>query len=210
MGTTLCDKVCQWLAVGHWFSPGYTSVSSTNKTNRHKLTGILLKVVLSNITKLSIVILNNIKVAKVNPFSVYFSGASSCTTDHQDITEILLKVALNTINPNSQLEAPLKYTLNGFTLATFILFKITMDSLVMLLNTWFESFIIWGSRTCSFIINISMTCRGRYGRDPMVVGFTTTYASPLMLWVQIPLRRGVLSTTLWSFQINYWIFSNTL
>ena len=41
---------------------------------RHKLTGILLKVVLSNITKLSIVILNNIKVAKVNPFSVYFKG----------------------------------------------------------------------------------------------------------------------------------------
>ncbi len=31
--TTLCDKVCQWLAIGLWFSPG-TLVSSTNKTDR--------------------------------------------------------------------------------------------------------------------------------------------------------------------------------
>ena len=29
--TTLCDKVCQWLATDGWFSPG-TPVSSTNKT----------------------------------------------------------------------------------------------------------------------------------------------------------------------------------
>jgi hypothetical protein len=30
--TTLCDKVCQWLATGRWFSPGLP-VSSTNKTD---------------------------------------------------------------------------------------------------------------------------------------------------------------------------------
>ena len=30
--TTLCDKVCQWLTAGQWFSLG-TPVSSTNKTN---------------------------------------------------------------------------------------------------------------------------------------------------------------------------------
>ena len=30
LDTTLCDKVCQWLATGHWFSPG-TLVSSTIK-----------------------------------------------------------------------------------------------------------------------------------------------------------------------------------
>jgi hypothetical protein len=41
--TTLCDKVCQWLATGLWFSPG-SLVSSTNKTE------ILLKMVL-NTTK---------------------------------------------------------------------------------------------------------------------------------------------------------------
>jgi hypothetical protein len=40
LDTTLCNKVCQWLAAGRWFSP----VSSTNKT------GILLKVALNTIT----------------------------------------------------------------------------------------------------------------------------------------------------------------
>jgi hypothetical protein len=34
LDTTLCDKVCQWLATGQWFSAG-TLVSSTNKTDRH-------------------------------------------------------------------------------------------------------------------------------------------------------------------------------
>ena len=32
--TALCDKVCQWLVAGRWFSLG-TRVSSTNKTDRH-------------------------------------------------------------------------------------------------------------------------------------------------------------------------------
>ena len=45
LDTTLCDKVCQWLAAGQWFSPG-TPVSSTNKTDRHDIAEILLKVVL--------------------------------------------------------------------------------------------------------------------------------------------------------------------
>ena len=45
LDTTLCDKVCQWLATGRWFSP----VSSTNKTDRHDITEILLKVALSTI-----------------------------------------------------------------------------------------------------------------------------------------------------------------
>jgi hypothetical protein len=31
--TTLCDKVCQWLATGRWFSPG-PPVSSTNKARQ--------------------------------------------------------------------------------------------------------------------------------------------------------------------------------
>ena len=45
---TLCDKVCQWLSTGLWFSPG-TLVFSTNKTDRHDITEILLKVVLNTI-----------------------------------------------------------------------------------------------------------------------------------------------------------------
>ena len=45
LDTTLCDKVCQWLATNRWFSRG-TPVSSTNKTDCHDITEILLKVAL--------------------------------------------------------------------------------------------------------------------------------------------------------------------
>ena len=48
LDTTLCDKVCQWLAAGLWFSPGLP-VSSTNKTNCHDITELLLKVTLNTI-----------------------------------------------------------------------------------------------------------------------------------------------------------------
>ena len=47
LDTTLRDKVCQWLATGQWFSP----VSSTNKTDCHDITEILLKVALNIITQ---------------------------------------------------------------------------------------------------------------------------------------------------------------
>ena len=50
LDTTLCDKVCQWFAARRWFSPG-TPVSSTNKTDRHDIAEILLKVALNTITK---------------------------------------------------------------------------------------------------------------------------------------------------------------
>jgi hypothetical protein len=46
---TLCDTVCQWLAIGWWFSPG-TPVSSTNKTDRHDIAEILMTVALNTIT----------------------------------------------------------------------------------------------------------------------------------------------------------------
>jgi len=48
LDTTLCDKVCQCLAAGRWFSLG-TPVSSTNKTYLHDITEMLLKVVLNTI-----------------------------------------------------------------------------------------------------------------------------------------------------------------
>jgi hypothetical protein len=44
--TTLGDKICQWFAADWWFSP----VSSTNKTDRHDKTEILLKVALNTIS----------------------------------------------------------------------------------------------------------------------------------------------------------------
>jgi hypothetical protein len=49
LDTTLCDKICQWLVVNWWLSPG-TPISSTNKTDRHDITQILLKVALNTIT----------------------------------------------------------------------------------------------------------------------------------------------------------------
>jgi hypothetical protein len=48
--TKLCDKVCQWLATGRWFSLG-TLVSSTKKTDHHDITEILLKVALNTINQ---------------------------------------------------------------------------------------------------------------------------------------------------------------
>ena len=48
LNTTLCDIVCQWLATGWWFSLG-APVSSINKTERHDITEILLKVALNTI-----------------------------------------------------------------------------------------------------------------------------------------------------------------
>ena len=70
---TLCDKVCQWLATGRWFSPG-TLVSSTNKTDRHDITEILLKVVLSTIT----LILSQFQYLhlKITPLSCYLKSAT--------------------------------------------------------------------------------------------------------------------------------------
>jgi len=41
--TTLCEKVCQWLATGQWFSP-CTPVSCTNQSDRHDIAELLLKV----------------------------------------------------------------------------------------------------------------------------------------------------------------------
>jgi hypothetical protein len=41
--TTLRDEVCQWLAAGRW-------LSSTNKTDCHDITEILLKVALNTLT----------------------------------------------------------------------------------------------------------------------------------------------------------------
>jgi len=60
LDTTLCDKVWQWLATGLWFSPG-SPVSTTNKSDRHDIPDILLKVLLN--------IINQIKPIYVDAFS---------------------------------------------------------------------------------------------------------------------------------------------
>ena len=50
LDTTLSDKVCPWLPTGQWFSPS-TPVSSTNKTDRHDITELLLKEALNTINQ---------------------------------------------------------------------------------------------------------------------------------------------------------------
>ena len=50
LDTTLFDQVCRLLATDRWFSPG-TPVSLTNKTDRHDITEILLKVALNTINQ---------------------------------------------------------------------------------------------------------------------------------------------------------------
>jgi hypothetical protein len=50
LNTTLCDKVWQSHAAGRWFSP-CTPVFYTNKTDRHDITEILLKIALNIINQ---------------------------------------------------------------------------------------------------------------------------------------------------------------
>ena len=49
LDATLCGKVCLWLVECRWFYPG-TPVSSTNKTDRHDIIELLLKMTLNTIT----------------------------------------------------------------------------------------------------------------------------------------------------------------
>jgi hypothetical protein len=53
------DKVCQLFTLGQWVSPG-TLVSSTNKTDSHNITKILLKVELNTIDQTTLIVLFNI------------------------------------------------------------------------------------------------------------------------------------------------------
>jgi hypothetical protein len=69
LDTTLCDKVCQWLTTGWWFSPG-PPFSSTNKTDRHDINEILLKVALNNINQPVSYILFSLKCISYILFSL--------------------------------------------------------------------------------------------------------------------------------------------
>jgi hypothetical protein len=68
LDTTLCDKVCQWLATGRWFSLGPPVFS--NKDDCHDITEILLKVALSTIKQTS--------KKKKNFPDIFWNNASIC------------------------------------------------------------------------------------------------------------------------------------
>jgi hypothetical protein len=72
LDATLSDKVCQWLVAGRWFSPGIL-VSSTNKTDSHDITEILLNVTLNTITLILHIMLTlqNLFVNHIVPCNCY-------------------------------------------------------------------------------------------------------------------------------------------
>ena len=101
--TTLCDKVCRWLATGRWFVSGSSDpVFSTNwnivqsgvkhrylkQTNKPFRGGVL------NTTSCDKVCQWLAAGRWVSLGTPFISGSN---TNHHDITEILLNVALNTI-----------------------------------------------------------------------------------------------------------------
>ena len=55
LDTTICDKVCQWLVTCQWFSL-WPPVFSTNKTDRHDIAEILLKVAFNTLTQTLLII----------------------------------------------------------------------------------------------------------------------------------------------------------
>jgi hypothetical protein len=69
--STLCDKVCQWLATGRRFSPG-PPVSSTNKTDSHDITELLLKVALNTKQTNSLRLYINLNVKYFCKFAAMF------------------------------------------------------------------------------------------------------------------------------------------
>ena len=80
LDTTLCDQVCQWLAEGRWFSSGIL-VSSTNKTDYHDITKILLKVALNATTITLLFLLGRLLQGSFSSvrvqFGVYITNSSS-------------------------------------------------------------------------------------------------------------------------------------
>jgi hypothetical protein len=92
----ICDKVCQWLATGRWFSPG-TLFSSTNKIDRHNITEILLKVVLNTIN-LNLK-LKSIRIIWLTNTNISRSDVSIIThTDVRSISILTLRVVLTDSN----------------------------------------------------------------------------------------------------------------
>ena len=70
-------KVCQWLATDRWISKG-TLVSSTNKTDRHDIAEILLKVSLNTIIQLSQLHFWNYKNHSIVHFDISYAHCNFC------------------------------------------------------------------------------------------------------------------------------------
>ena len=75
LDTIVCDKACQLLATGRWFSTG-TPISSTNKADCHDITEILLRVALNttyhkqSISVMPKMVSNRLLLNHLNPFHI--------------------------------------------------------------------------------------------------------------------------------------------
>jgi len=89
LDTTLCDNVCQWLAISRCFFP-CTQVSSTSKTDRHDKTEILLKVAF-NTTNPSLskwqckILLFSVNIILYYYFIIENSGIYGTRGTHKDV-----------------------------------------------------------------------------------------------------------------------------
>jgi hypothetical protein len=94
LDTTLCDKVCELLVTGQWFSLD-PLVSSTSKTDRHNIAEIMLKVALNTIKpnkNLSISLRDTFMI--INGMTMILKIISQCDT-HYDTknNNIILNVS---------------------------------------------------------------------------------------------------------------------
>ena len=82
LDTTICDKVCQWLAAGRWFPPD-TPVSSTNKIDRLNIAEILLIVVLNTINQTILQCIKLYNVISQKPvYSMSYHGNQSISMSY--------------------------------------------------------------------------------------------------------------------------------
>ena len=136
--------VCQWLAVGRWFSSG-TPVFSTNKTDRHDIAEILLKVALNTITLLpqpSICLLDLIfpfqNIFLFYSFTIYIARCSMCVLQKINCwtlsTSCSVLVGVHVLRSNFALRginfASSNFLLSFGTVLTVLLFILSLHCLV--------------------------------------------------------------------------------
>ena len=146
LDTRICDKVCQWLATGRWFSPG-TLVSPTNTTD---ITEILLQI------------------------CSWDSLNVPCYTPLMAVeNKWLLKRWWPTCQVGFYSANPLKQQSQVDMLLNLGHIILILSQSVFVFNPHSCTDSVWSSPTNMFFKTI---LRGRHGRDRMVVRFTTNCA----------------------------------